>query len=184
MAPGDSSSAARETVDRQERLRGRYVEHPEEAWITDRGRTAWARPGDPVHVRGVPGSQDYGARWELGLHRAVGGLHDAPNPGDLLCLALATCMDSVIRMLAARHGVTLERLEVDVSADVDVRGTLLVSRQVPVGFQEMRCHVRIEPAEDADPALVGRLLAAAEHSCVNLATLKSGVPVVTTHEVG
>ncbi len=176
-----ASSAA--TVERQDGLRKLYVEQPGDAWITDRGRTTWAWPDDPVHVRGVPGSRDYGVALEVGLHRAVGGLHDAPNPGDLLCLALATCMDSVLRMLAARHGLELRHLEVDVNADVDVRGTLRVAPDVPVGFQAMRCHVRLETGPEVDAALLRRLVSAAERSCVNLATLRAGVPIETRCEI-
>jgi hypothetical protein len=68
-------------------------------------------------------------------------------------------------------------LEVDVCADVDVRGTLVVDRAVPVGFQTMRCQVTIPAAEGTDPGLLEKLLAAAEYSCVNLQTLRSGVVV-------
>lgn len=61
--------------------------------------------------------------------------HDAPNPGDMLCGALAACMDSTIRKVADHLGVTLTSLEVKVAAEVDVRGCLAVDRKVPVGFQ-------------------------------------------------
>lgn len=172
-----------EMVRRQDGLRARYREVPGDALITDRGRTTEGDLADPVHVWAVPGSQPYGVEWPLGIHRAVGGLHDAPNPGDLLCLALATCMDSVIRMAAERHGVSLERLEVDVTGAVDVRGTLRVSREVRVGFQRMRCHIRLRPAAGTDTVRLQRLLAAAERSCVNLDTLRHGVPVEIEHEI-
>lgn len=76
--------------------------------------------------------------WSFGIHRAVGGYHDAPNPGDILCAALASCLDSTIRIIADRLGITLTSLEVDVTAEVDVRGTLVVNRDIPVGFQAMR----------------------------------------------
>lgn len=169
---------------RQDPLRARYRSVPEEAMITDGGHTESHDLGDPWHVSAVPGAQDYGHRWHVGLHRAVGGFHDAPNPGDLLCTALATCMDSVIRLVASRHGVVLEYLDVTVVGHVDVRGTLVVSRDVPVGFQSMECRVRLRTADGTDPALVQRLLAGAEHSCVNLQTLRSGVPVEVQAEVG
>lgn len=161
----------------QDPLRERYRVAPEEARIVDRGRTESWNLGDPIHVRGVPGSREYGVAWELGIHRAVGGLHDLPNPGDLLALALATCMDTVVRMVANRHGVTLRHLAVDVRGEVDVRGTLWVSQEVPVGFQRMRCSIDLEAEEGTDPALVQRLVIAAERSCVNLQTLRHGVPV-------
>jgi len=169
---------------RQDPLRARYRQAPEEALITDRGRTVAGDLDDPLHTWAVPGSQDYGVRWSVGLHRAVAGLHDAPNPGDLLCTALACCMDSVIRMIANRHGIVLEALEVDVSGDVDVRGTLWVSQQVRVGFEALRCHVRLRAPEGTDPALLERMVIAAERSCVNLDTLRNGVEVATTYDLG
>lgn len=75
-------------------------------------------------------------------------------------------------------------LEVDVRGDVDVRGTLMVDRNVPVGFQKMRCRVNIQAAEGTDPKLMKALLTASEQSCVNLQTLRSGVSVETTVNKG
>jgi uncharacterized OsmC-like protein len=164
---------------RQDLLRARYQVEPEAAKITDRGKTVGGATMDPFHGQVVPGSQDYGVTWPFGIHRAVGGDHDAPNPGDLLCAALASCLDSTLRMIAARLGIDLVSLSVDVSADVDVRGTLLVDKTVPVGFQAMHCNVHLQPAKGTDPKRLERLLTAAEHSCVNLQTLRSGVPVET-----
>lgn len=169
---------------RQEPLRERYKVAPEEALITDRARTIRGVQTDPFHGYVAPGSQDYGAEWPIGIHRAVGGYHDAPNPGDILCAALATCLDSTIRMIAERLGIELTFLEVTAAADVDVRGTLLVDRAVPVGFQAMRCDVTVRAAEGTDPKLLQKLLAASEHSCVNLQTLRAGVPVETTVKPG
>jgi uncharacterized OsmC-like protein len=70
---------------------------------------------------------------------AVGGPHDAPTPGDMLCAALAACQDSSIRMVANLYSIELKFLQVCVEADVDVRGTLAVDENVPVVFQSMRC---------------------------------------------
>jgi uncharacterized OsmC-like protein len=151
--------------------------------ITDRGRTVAGTAYDPFHGQVVPGSQDYGVQWAFGIHSAVGGYHDGPNPGDLLCAALAACLDSTLRIIAERLGVALRQLAVDVTADVDVRGTLVLDRAVPVGFQRMRCRVSLEPEQGTDPARLQKLLAAAEHSCVNLQTLRAGVPVETSVDV-
>jgi uncharacterized OsmC-like protein len=164
---------------RQEPLRARYREDPREAGITDGARTVGGAHLDPVHGRVRPGSVDHGIDWDFGIHRAVGGDHDLPNPGDILCAAVASCLDSTLRMIADRLGVTLTSLEVDVRADVDVRGTLVVDRAVPVGFQNMRCNVDIAAADGTDPKTVEKLVRAAEHSCVCLQTVRSGVPVET-----
>lgn len=63
--------------------------------------------------------------------------------------------------------------------EADVRGTLLVDRKVPVGFQSIRCQVNIQAAEGADSNLVKRVVAASEHSCVNLQTLRSSISIET-----
>jgi uncharacterized OsmC-like protein len=169
---------------RQEPLRARYKEAPQEALIVDRGRTCDGIGTDPFHGFVVPGSQDYGVLWPFAIHSAVGGDHDGPNPGDLLCVALATCLDSTIRIIAERSHITLTRLEVDVTGEVDVRGTLMVDRAVRVGFQRMKCRVDIEAAPGTDPKLLERLFAAAESSCVNLQTLRDGVSVETNFHAG
>lgn len=169
---------------RQAPLQRRYREVPEEARITDRARTTGGLDTDPFHGAVRPGREAYGVSLPFGIHRAVGGDHDAPNPGDLLCAALAACLDSTLRMIADHLGVVLTALEVAVEADVDVRGTLLVDRDVPVGFQVMRCRIELTAEEGTDRALVDRLLAAAEHSCVNLQTLRSGVAVETSLVAG
>ena len=170
--------------ERQDPLRKLYKETPSEAWITDRARTFGGVNTDPFHGNVKPGSQDYGIIWPFGIHRAVGGDHDAPNPGDMLCAALAACLDSSIRMVADHLGVILTSLEVDVMAEVDVRGCLAVDRNVPVGFQKMQCRVKIKVDEHTDAKLVNMLYAASEYSCVNLNTLRTGVNVETTFIAG
>ena len=161
---------------RQDPLRARYRTVAADARITDSARTISDGAGGPFHGTVVPGD-GHGAQWRFGIHRAVGGYHDLPNPGDMLCAALASCLDATLRMVADRLEIHIQSLEVAVDAQLDVRGTLLVDRSVPVGFQRMRCHVHLQPADDADPAKVKMLLAAAEHSCVVLQTLQNGVPV-------
>jgi hypothetical protein len=128
-----------EVRSRQDPLRKHYKVSPEDARITDRAKTTGGTGTDPFHGNVVPGSEDYGVVWPFGIHRAVGGFHDLPNPGDLLAAALAACLDSTIRIIAGRMGVPLTSLSVEVAADVHVSGCLLVDREVPVGFQEMRC---------------------------------------------
>lgn len=168
---------------RQDPLRKQYKTQPEPARITDSAKTSSNFSSNPFRGWVQPGSQDYGIAWPFGIHDAVGGYHDLPNPGDILCAAVATCLDSTIRIIANRFGVVLTKLEVSVSAEVDVRGTLMVDHQVPVGFQQMRCHVNIQADERTKPEQLQQLVAAAEHCCVNLQTLRSGVPVETSLQI-
>jgi uncharacterized OsmC-like protein len=85
-------------------------------------------------------------------------------------------------MIADHLGIRLESLEVKVDAECDVRGCLLVERTVPVGFQRMRCGVRLQTKDNIDEETIRMLLAAAEHSCVVMQTLRNGVAVQTQVE--
>ena len=163
----------------QQPLRQQYVNDPGAAMVLDRARTTHRDPNDPFHsfVEPMPGG---GVSVPVGVHQALGGPHDAPTPGDILCAALAACADSTIRMVANILGVELEHLEVSVGADVDVRGTMMVARDVPVGFQAMRCQVDLRAKAGTSPALLKRLKAAAEHSCVVLQTLRQPPSVQMT----
>lgn len=163
---------------RQDPLRERYRRMPSEALIMDRARSIYDLGADPFHGTVKPGG-GYGAQWRFGAHGAIGGDHNLPTPGDLLCAALASCVDASIRMVADRLDIRIEALEVAVSAEADVRGTLLVDPSVPVGFQRMDCCLQLRPADDADPAKLQMLLAATQYSCVVLQTLRKGVRVET-----
>jgi organic hydroperoxide reductase OsmC/OhrA len=80
-------------------------------------------------------------------------------------------------MVANLLGVELEFLEVSVAGHVDVRGTMMVDRSVPVGFLEMRCEVQVRAKHGTDPQLLEKLKAAAEQSCVVLQTLRAPLRV-------
>jgi uncharacterized OsmC-like protein len=161
---------------KQAPLRARYRESAESAWIVDRADCDAADLADPVHGTVRFGTASV-ARLNYAVHEALGGPHDAPTPGDLLCAALASCQESSLRMVAHAYGVELTRLQVQVHAGADVRGTLGMDRQVPVGFQTMRVQVQLEAAPGTDAARLRRMLLAAERACVVLHTLRSGVAV-------
>ena len=163
---------------RQEPLQRHYRNAPDAARITDHA-VAESRGADPFHGRVTAGDLQ-GAPRDFGIHRAIGGDHDLPNPGDMLCAALAACLDSTLRMIAARMGVSLDFLEVVVTAHADVRGCLMVDRAVPAGFQRIEVDVRLEAAEGIDPARIGMLTSTAEQCCVVLQTLRGDVRVSTT----
>ncbi len=80
-------------------------------------------------------------------------------------------------------GVELEFLEVDVTADVDVRGAMAIDQQVPVGFQSKRCNVRLRAKDGTTPEHLETLRVGAEHCCIVLQTLRNLPPVETTFEL-
>ncbi len=164
-------------VQRQDPLRRRYREVPADAQLTDCARAA-SDGSDAFH--GTLFAGDGGEQRDFGIHRAIGGDHDLPNPGDILCAALAACLDSTLRMLAERLGVELESLEVSVCAFADARGCLMVDPAVQAGFQRLEVNVAMQPAGDAHAPQVAALRSTAEQCCVVLQTLRNGVPVQTS----
>jgi uncharacterized OsmC-like protein len=157
-------------------LRARYRLAPESAWAT---HLAWtessgAEVADPY--RGMARMGLAGHELPFALDDAVGGPHDEPAPGELLCAALAACLDSTIRLVAVRHGIVILGLAVIVTGDVDARGTL-GDRDVPVGFQSLRVEIQLKVADGTPSAAADRLLDIAARHCEMLQTLRTGVPI-------
>ena len=163
----------------QASLRTQYKETPELALVTDHALTGGIDPSDPFHAVVLP-MDGCGVSVPIGVHRALGGLHDAPTPGDMLCAALAACQDSSVRMVANLLGVELISLQVRVQAIVDVRGAMNMQKDVPVGFQSMTCDIDLKAKEGTPNVLLEKLRVAAERCCVVQQTLRHPPPVQTT----
>lgn len=154
-----------------------YRREPLRARIVDAASTTAGshRRHDPIHGELRVGTAQ-SITLPYSIHSAIGGDHDGPNPGDLLAAALAGCLDSTFRIIADRYAVELEDVSVSVRCEVDVRGTLCIDPQVSVGFNRIRVDLRVSAPKLPDPQL-NMLVAATEHCCVILQTLKGGVPV-------
>lgn len=85
----------------------------------------------------------YGERLVTDMAPAMGGTASGPNPGWLLRGALASCTATVIAMRAAKLGVALSSLEVDVETDSDLRGILGLDESVSSGHGPVRIRVKI-----------------------------------------
>lgn len=83
-------------------------------------------------------------RFAADMPLKAGGEDTAPTPGVLGRGALASCLTIGIATWAARLGVPIEALEVEIEADFDVRGELGVGNDVPAGYTEVRYRVSIE----------------------------------------
>ncbi len=157
-------------------IKRRYEEDPGAARITMTVRSAPSDLTDPLHCAVAPDAVS-GLTWRSGAHPGVGGAGDVPCSGDLLMGALAACQEVTVRMVAAAMGIELDALEVEVSGDADLRGTLAMSRDVPVGVTAITCTTRVRVREGTNPERARRLLENAERYCVVLNTLRGGVPV-------
>jgi uncharacterized OsmC-like protein len=113
---------------------------------------------------------------EAGLHPATGGTGLQACSGDMLLEALAACAGVTLRAVAAALDMPVRGGTVHAEGDLDFRGTLAVSKDVPVGFQRIR--LRFELDSDASPEQLDTLLKLTERYCVVLQTLRS--PAIIT----
>ena len=165
-------------AERQRPLRDLYRVDTDAAITVKRARSVPALASDPLHAAvEVFGDSIPVTRWDVGVDAKVGGLDDLPNPGHLLCAALAACADTTLRMVADHLGVRLQRLSVDVRGEVDCRGCLAIDADVAVGFRSIDVTVDLTPSPDANDQMVQLLREMTERLCVVLATLRDGVPV-------
>ena len=108
-----------------------------------------------THVRLGPGlaCEVTEGPWTLtvGVGPGAGGIDAGPSPGVLGRGALGSCLALGYAMWAARLGVPLDALTVEVEADYDSRGELGISDEIPPGYTQVRYTVRVtSPAPEAE----------------------------------
>ena len=118
------------------------------------------------------------AVYEAQAHGGVGGAGTGACSGDLLPGALAACAQITCQMVATAMGVPVERIEVTVEGDLDLRGTLGIAKDVPVGFDAIRTRFDIR-APDATPEQLAALREKTEQYCVVFQTLQAPPPMTT-----
>ena len=84
--------------------------------------------------------------------------------------ALAACAQVTCQMVAEAMGISAERIEVEVEGDLDLAGTLGVSKDVPVGFERIRTKFDIVAPEATEEQL-DNLRQKSERYCVVFQTL-------------
>jgi uncharacterized OsmC-like protein len=159
----------------QKPLKDGYREHPESSRIT---LVARGGQGDAP----IACSVDLGrAIYEAQAHSGVGGAGTAACSGDLLLGALAACAQVTCQMVAASMEVPVQEIAVTVEGDLDLSGTLALSRDVPVGFEAIRVRFDLT-APDATQEQLDSLIEKTERYCVVLQTLQAP-PAIETRVV-
>jgi uncharacterized OsmC-like protein len=149
----------------QKPLKERYRREPGSSRITLRARGE--QTGAPIAC-----SVDIGrAIYEAQAHTGVGGAGTAGCSGDLLLGALAACAQITCQMVATAMGIPTEKIEASVEGDLDLSGTLGLSKTVPVGFEEIRLRLEVV-APEAAPEQLQALREKTEQYCVVMQTLR------------
>jgi uncharacterized OsmC-like protein len=110
------------------------------------------------------------ALYQAQAHTGIGGPGTSACSGDLLLGALAACAQLTCQMVATAMGIPTNRIEVKVEGDLDLRGTLGISKEVPVGFETIRVAFEID-APDATAERLEKLREKTEQYCVVMQTL-------------
>lgn len=152
-------------------LKEKYRVAPDAALITLR---AEGRIGE-----GIACSVDTGrVLVEAGLHPATGGTGFQACSGDMLLQALVACAGVTLSAVATALDIPIQSAWLRAEGDLDFRGTLGMSKEVPVGFSEIRLQFNLEST--AANEQITKLIELTERYCVVLQTLRAPVNVITT----
>ena len=148
----------------QRPLKERYRSDPGASRITL--RATGSQTGAPIGC-----SVDIGrAIYQAEAHTGVGGAGAAACSGDLLLGALAACAQITCQMVAAAMGIPVERIAVTVDGNLDLSGTLGISKEVPVGFEHIQLRFDVL-APQATAEQLRALREKTEQYCVVMQTL-------------
>ncbi len=148
----------------QKPLKEQYRKEPSASQITLKAQGS--QTSTPISC-----SIDIGrAVYQAEAHSGVGGAGTGACSGDLLLGALAACSQITCQMVATAMGIPTKRIEVKVEGDLDLRGTLGIAKDVPVGFEQIRMHFDID-APEATAEQLTALREKTEQYCVVMQTL-------------
>jgi len=143
-------------------LKAKYRERPETAFVT---LHAEGRVGEGITCKIETGK----ACVEAGLHPATGGDGLGACSADMLLEALVGCAGVTLGAVATALNIPLSAARIRAEGDLDFRGTLGVSKDVPVGFKQIRLHFDLDT--DASEEQLATLLRLTERYCVVYQTL-------------
>ena len=148
----------------QKPLKQRYREHPGSSRVTL--KASGSETETPLSCSVDIGRAVYAAE----AHAGVGGMGTAACSGDLLLGALAACAQITCQMVATAMGVPTRKISARAEGDLDLAGTLGISKDASVGFEEVRLILELD-APDATPEQLDSLREKTEQYCVVMQTL-------------
>ncbi len=155
-------------------LKEKYRAEPGSAIITLKAK---GNIGDGISCKVETGR----ALIEAGLHPATGGTGLLACSGDLLLEALVACAGVTLQAVATAIGIEIKNGIVTAEGDLDFKGTLGVSKEVPVGFTSIRLAFDLDANATSDQ--MESLAKLTERYCVVYQTLTKGVTVETKYKL-
>ena len=155
-------------------LKAQYRERPETALVTLK---AEGRVGENMTCKIETGK----ARVAAGLHPATGGDGHSACSADMLLEALVGCAGVTLSAVATALGIPLRNATIRAEGDLDFRGTLGVSKDMPVGFKQIRLQFDLDT--DASEEQRANLIRLTERYCVVYQTLNQPPNIAVSHQV-
>ena len=155
-------------------LKDLYRQSPDAAMVTLR---AQGRLADGVSCKIETGK----ALVTAGLHPATGGSGLGACSGDMLLEALVACAGVTLNAVATALGIEVRDALLQAEGDLDFRGTLGVSKDAPVGFQNIRLSITLDTG--ASDEQLETLLRLTERYCVVYQTLVCPPTMTVTRQV-
>jgi uncharacterized OsmC-like protein len=116
-----------------------------------------------------------GHKFTVDEPKALGGGNAAANPVEYALAALGSCQAITYRVWAAQLGVRLDKVEISIDGDIDLRGFFGIDERVRAGFNAVRINVSLSGPESA--ARYQELAAAVDAHCPVLDLFRNPVPV-------
>lgn len=148
----------------QKPLKEKYRSDPESSRITLRAQGD--QSDTPIACSVAVGEKVLEAQ----AHSGVGGPGTAACSGDLLLGALAACAQLTCQLVATAMGIPFDHIRVEVEGEMDLSGTLGISKAVPIGFQDIHAKFDIQ-APQATAEQLAALKEKTEQYCVVMQTL-------------
>jgi uncharacterized OsmC-like protein len=106
---------------------------------------------------------------------ALGGANVGANPVEYALAALGSCQAITYQVWAAQLGVTLDKVEIAIDGDIDLRGFFGIDDGIRPGFNTVRMRVSLSGPESE--ARYKELAAAVDAHCPVLDVFRNPVPV-------
>ena len=164
---------AEELRSKQRPLKEKYRTNPESALLIHEARGVLG-PDVTFHVQTRNGTV------EVGLHPATGGTGQQGCSADMLLDALAGCAGVTLGSVATAMGIEIRHCSIRAKGELDYRGTMAVSKEVPVGFRAIQLIFEID--SDADIEKLNTLIDLTERYCVVYQTIIATTPVKSSLE--
>src|SRR5438874_9225035 len=155
-------------------LKAQYRERPESALVT---LHAEGRVDENITCKIETGK----ARVVAGLHPGTGGDGLSACSADMLLEAFVGCAGVTLSAVATALGIPLRDATIRAEGDLDFRGTLGVSKDVPIGFKQIRLNVDLDT--DASEDQIATLIRLTERYCVVYQTLSRPADITVLHWV-